>query len=111
GGGRAVGAAGGAVGGEVGSGGGATPAVVGAISALVGGLGGMGIKAGLQGSGYGNDQIATDAAMTIVDAISAGAVQSGPFLKALQGMPGGGAILANKILLEAIKNGASGTAS
>src|SRR6185503_1734917 len=50
---------------EVATGGAATPAVAAAISTLVGGIGGMGIKAGLQGAGYGTDQIATDAVMTV----------------------------------------------
>lgn len=94
------------------TGGAAAPATAAAIGALAGGGAGMLVKAGMQGDSYSNEDMATDAAMAVVSAGSAGLSQAGVMTAGLRSMVGVSgnemASLGQTITMETLRGGAQG---
>ena len=90
----------------------AGPAVAASIGALAGGAAGMGMKYGMQGASYAQEDIATDAALALVSAASAGAVQSSTMTAGLRGMVGltgnASASVGQTVAMEAVRGGSMG---
>src|SRR5262249_42396812 len=80
-----------------------------------GGAASMGIKAGMQGASYANEDIAVDAVTTLATAATAGLVQAPALQGALQGVVGvageGGATIAQTMAMEAMRGGLMGASS
>ncbi len=94
------------------SGGVAGPAVAAAIGALAGGAAGMGMKYGMQGASYSEEDMAVDGAMAVVSAASAGALQGSTVTAGLRGVMGlagnATASVGQTVAMEAMRGGAMG---